>query len=116
VTPQQNPAGQHGQQVLRPTASFSRIQKHATKADHRRANKLGLSNAKLSGGSTHPTVPDQIIEFVRELTEWPAYSDRGSWLADPERTSRAQFLIQLDLDAIAAPQSCFVTSKSITGP
>jgi hypothetical protein len=36
-------------------ARFSRIKNPATKADHQRANKPGLSTSKLSGGSTHPT-------------------------------------------------------------
>jgi hypothetical protein len=40
-----------------PSASFSRIQNSATKADQWRANKLGFSIGKLSGGSIHPTVP-----------------------------------------------------------
>jgi hypothetical protein len=72
--------------VLRPKASFSRIQKHATKADHRRANKLSLSTHKLIGGSTHPTVPhqknlqrfDEVVDTARRFVRLD-YKGRYKW-------------------------------------
>src|SRR5262249_6434307 len=48
-------------------ADFPQIQKPYTKVDHRRGNKLGLSRAKRSGGSTHPTVPSKSAISLRKL-------------------------------------------------
>ena len=39
----------------------------ATKDVHRRANKLGLSKAKLGGGSIHPPVPSRLDRSFRPL-------------------------------------------------
>jgi hypothetical protein len=54
--------------------------KHAAKADLWRAKKLGLSKTKLSGGSTHPTVPVISVGYSRivEPVHWG-----GFWFVFP---------------------------------
>jgi hypothetical protein len=46
---------------------FSGIQSLATKADHRRVNKLGLSTAKLIGGSNPMALRKNILAAVERL-------------------------------------------------
>jgi hypothetical protein len=46
---------------------FSGIQSLATKADHRRVNKLGLSTAKLIGGSNPMALRKNILADVERL-------------------------------------------------